>query len=97
MLEAINDSIKISSFICIIMPFQLRIQACTVTIPAYYHNFVRCSVMENMRMIQEKRKKLRSQLEEAYRQQDEERVVDVAKGLSALAGEILRGHADSGR
>ena len=28
--------------------------------------------MENMRMIQEKRKKMRSQLEEAYRQQDEE-------------------------
>ena len=52
--------------------------------------------MENMTMIQEKRKKMRSQLEEAYRQ-DEERVVDVAKGLSALAGEILRGHADSGR
>ena len=74
------------------MPFQLRMQACTVTIPAYYHNFVRCSVMENMTMIQEKRKKMR-----AYRQQDEERVVDVAKGLSALAGEILRGHADSGR
>ena len=53
--------------------------------------------MENMTMIQEKRKKMRSQLEEAYRQQDEERVVDVAKGLSALAGEILRGHADYGR
>ena len=53
--------------------------------------------MENMRMIQEKRNKMRSQLEEAYRQQDEERVVDMAKGLSALAGEILRGHADSGR
>ena len=48
--------------------------------------------MENMRMIQEKRKKMRSQLEEAYRQQDEERVVDVAKGLSALAGAVSYTH-----
>ena len=31
MLEAINDAIKISSFICIIMPFQLRIQACLLS------------------------------------------------------------------
>lgn len=53
--------------------------------------------MENMKVIQEKWKEMRSQLEDAYKQQDAEKVVDAAKGMSALAGEIIRGGTDSAR
>lgn len=46
--------------------------------------------MENMRMIQEKRKKMRSQLEEAYRQQDEERGCGCGKGLKRTGRRNLK-------
>lgn len=45
--------------------------------------------MEDMKDILRKWKRARMQLEEAYKEEDGERVIKAAKQLSMLAGEIL--------
>ena len=53
--------------------------------------------MENMKGIQEKRNELKEQLEKAYQMRDAKGVTEAAKGLSELAGKMIRGGTDSAR